>query len=490
MRPENGAQAILGRDRQLPKTEFPWSDGNEVLLATLEEVALPERLVTSMGRDSIHLVGELVQLTQSEILQKRGVGMKSLQLTKNILGNLGLVPGTTLDGWNSDRAYQAREEIGREIHRLLFDLLQTGWKKHDSLEDELSSLLLEASHRRNAEMLSILFGFNEKGPQTLECTGRRYGLTRERVRQIAEKTQNWLASVWRPTSHLFAARDLLDSRLQRPFTATEFSEAAKRSGITRTDFHVEGAIRALELIEEPDIIDRFRINDTTFYGSESDRKFLEKLLHQVRKDTSARGCINIDRLIDLTDRATGDGDEIRRLLSNFEEIVWLDDSKSWLMSRTVSRNRLVNVTSGIFSVIPSLDMGLLCAALQRPRRIVLVPPQDVLAVFLEVSGIAKVTAGQASALPTASGRALGLNDGAFVTAFRALGSPVTRERLENYCVGQLGVNVRSFYVNLSYSPLVVKVAPGVFSLLGDKPDPDTVDRLKSQVKRSWYRKSE
>jgi len=83
-----------------------------------------------------------------------------------------------------------------------------------------------------------------------------------------------------------------------------------------------------------------------------------------------------------------------------------------------------------------------------------------------------------------------MNDGAFVKAFRKLGSPVIRERLEEYCVYRLGVNVRSFYVNLSYSPLVVKVAPGVFSLIGDTVDPDEVERLKPQVKRSWHKRSE
>ena len=473
----------------MSRTKFPWSNGNVVLLATLEEIGLPERLVTSMRRDNIRLVGELVQLTQSEILRKRGLGSKSLQRAKEILDRLGLVPGTVLKGWSSHRAYLAREEMGREIHKLLFSLLRTDWKKHDSLESELSSLLREASRGRNDEMLSLLFGFNENGPQTLEFTGQKYGLTRERVRQIAAKAQNWLASVWRPATHLFAVRDLLNSGLQRPFTAAEFSEAAKRSGITSTDFHVDGAIRALDLVGEPNTVDRFRVNDITFYGSEPDQEFLEKLLHQIRKDTSARGCIGIDRLIGQTGRTAEDADEIHRLLSNFEEIAWLDDAKSWLMSTTVSRNRLVNVTGGIFSVIPSLDMGVLCAALQRPRRIVLVPPEDVLAAFLEINGIANVTDGQADALPSVSERALGLNDAAFVKAFRDLGSPVIREKLENYCVDQLGVNVRSFYVNLSYSPLVVKVAPGVFSLLGEKIDPDKLDWLKSQVKRSWYRKS-
>ncbi len=473
----------------MSKSQIPWSDGNEVLLATLEEIRLPERLVGSMKRDHVRLVGELVQLTQPEVLSKRGLGMKSLQLSKTILDRLGLSIGMELDGWDSDRANEARHEMGQELRKLLFDRADAEWSEHDSLERELHSLLLETSHERNAEMLSRLFGFNERGPQTLESTGRHYGLTRERVRQIAAKAQSRIASIWRPTKYLFAARDLLNSGLLRPFSALEFSEAAKEAGLTKVAFHVEGVIRALDLIGVPNTVERFQVNGIKLYGDSSDRTALEALIIQIRRDTSARGCTDIEHLIRTADQIVGGPDEVRRLLSNFDEITWLDEERTWLMSTAVSRNRLVNVTSGIFSVIPSLDIDSLRESLHRPRRIVSVPPKPVLAAFLEATGIAKVTDGRALALPGAAEGGLGLNDTAFVKAFRELGSPVIREKLEECCVGRLGVNVRSFYVNLSYSPLVVKVAPGVFSLLGSSVDPDQVERLKSHVKRSWYRKA-
>ncbi len=474
----------------MSKSEIPWSNGNEVLLATLEEIGLPERLVRSMKRDNVRLVGELVQLTQPEVLSKRGLGMKSLQLAKAILDRLGLSIGMVLDGWDSDRANEARTELGQELRKLLFSQTDAEWSEHDSLERELHSLLLETSQERNAEMLSRLFGFNENGPQTLESTGKHYGLTRERVRQIAAKAESRIASIWRPTKHLFAARDLLNSGLLRPFSALEFSEAAKEAGITKIAFHVDGVIKALDLIGVPTTVDRFQVNGIKLYGNSSDRTSLDALINQIRRDTSARGCTDIAHLTRTSDGIVGDSDEVRRLLSNFKEITWLDEERTWLMSTVVPRNRLVNVTSGILSVIPSLDMESLRKSLHRPRRIVSVPPKPVLAAFLETTGIAKVTNGRALALPGAVEGRLGLNDTAFVKAFRELGSPVIREKLEECCVGRLGVNVRSFYVNLSYSPLVVKVAPGVFSLLGSTVDPDQVERLKSQVKRSWYRKAE
>ncbi len=473
----------------MPKPESPWSKGNVALLATLEEIGLPERMVTAMNRDGIRLVGELVQLRQSEILRKRGLGVKSLQLAKEILRGLGLSSGMALKGWNSDRASEARGKMGRELRKVLFGLVKAEWSEHESLESELRSLLLEASDERNAEMLTLFFGFNEVGPQTLECTGQRYGLTRERVRQIAARAESRIASIWRPTEHLFAARDLLNSGLARPFSASEFAAAAKESGITESAIHVDGVIRALNLVGEPCTVERFRVSGKTLYGGRPNRSVLEAMLRQARKDTSARGCSDVGRLIRLAGQDDDDLDSVRRQLSKFDEIKWLDDEKTWLMSMAVSRNRLVNATERIFSVIPSLEMEKLHASLQRPRRILIVPPEPVLAAFLEANGIAKVTDGVANALPGVPDKDLGLNDTAFVKALRELGSPVIREKLEEYCVERLGVNVRSFYVNLSYSPLVVKVAPGVFSLLGEKLDPECVERLASQVRNARRRNS-
>ncbi len=473
----------------MPKHEFPWSKGNEVLLATLEEIELPERLIMAMKRENVRLVGEFVQLTESEILQRRGLGTKSLQVATEILAGLELSTGMVLNGWSTEHALEARRKMGRQLQTRLFGLVRPEWSGHRSLESELHALLLEVTHERNAEMLSLLYGFNEHGPQTLESTGQRYGLTRERVRQIAAKVEGRLVSVWRPTRCLFTARDLLNSGLARPFSAAEFSEAARKAGITEIAFHVGGAIRALELVGEPNTIESFKVGHTIVYGDRSDRRFLETVLNQVRKDTTARGCVEIERLAQLLASAKAKPDEIRRLLSGFGEIAWLDDQKTWLMSTAVSRNRLANVTSGILSALPSLEIKSLHASLQRPRRITLVPPESVLAAFLEVNGIARVKSGRAHALPGTAERELGLNDKAFVKALRELGSPVAREELEEYCVERLGVNVRSFYVNLSYSPLVVKVAPGVFSLLGKTVDPEQVKRLRSRIDRDRKRNS-
>ena len=56
----------------------------------------------------------------------------------------------------------------------------------DSLHREIEKALTTLTDRE-AEVISLYFGINREHPMTLEEIGRRFGLTRERVRQIKEK---------------------------------------------------------------------------------------------------------------------------------------------------------------------------------------------------------------------------------------------------------------------------------------------------------------
>ena len=56
----------------------------------------------------------------------------------------------------------------------------------DSLKREIDKALATLTPRE-AEVISLYFGINREQSLTLEEIGERFGLTRERVRQIKEK---------------------------------------------------------------------------------------------------------------------------------------------------------------------------------------------------------------------------------------------------------------------------------------------------------------
>ena len=72
---------------------------NENLFRSVEELELSVRSANCLQNANIHLIGELVQRTESEMLKTKNFGRKSLKEIKEILAEMGLSLGMKLDNW-------------------------------------------------------------------------------------------------------------------------------------------------------------------------------------------------------------------------------------------------------------------------------------------------------------------------------------------------------------------------------------------------------
>jgi len=473
-------------DRQKTLFDIPWSGGNEVLLATLSEIGMPNRLVTLMKNEGVLLVGTFVQLDEKDVFRKQSLGEKSLRKAGKILKDYGLFMGMALRGWEDDLAAQARIAMGCSIRKRIFELKPTDWIKHSKLEDELKALLLEVEEERNAEILCRFFGFNEYGPCTLESAGQQYGLTRERVRQIAARAQKKLNEIWRPMPCLEEAKTIITSRVGSFFSQKDFNRAVLEAGISSVDFHVEGVLTALDLVGERHSIAKASFGEITVYGKVNEVELPNNLMSALRKETSANGCSNLQRLALLVGLSFDDTNRLGKLLQMSPEVLWLDESSMWLLSKGSQRNRLANIAAKIFSVSRSVEMNELRKALRRHSRVNFVPPTGALGNLLEHYRIADIKDGYATADAALEPPELGAIDQGLVDAFEALGNPLTREQLEDYCIDELGININSFYVNLTYSPLVMKLDRGVFALVGQEIEPGAINQLKEKLKEHRF----
>jgi len=460
-----------------------------VLLASLAEIGLSNRLVSSMADEGVVLVGAFVQKNSYDILRKPGLGRKSSQEAQEALGELGLSFGMNLHGWDDQLALDAREVLGRQLLKIIFSKLGGSWPSHDNLESELVALLSEVEGPRNVEILRMYFGFNERGPITLESVGELHGLTRERVRQIAERAERKLKGIWRPTPKLFQAIDILKHGFPTTFTAMQFSITLQQSEVSAQPFHVGGLLRAMEIIGEAHDIQRRAIGDVEYYGPDSKLLQTKELVRLLRKETSSCGCTSIQRLALMAGMEIEEATSVRSTFLPLPEVHWLDVDKNWLLSKRSSRNRLENVASKILSVAPKVELRELRSAMLRPNRVAFVPPVDVLSSLLKYTQIADVSDGLAIARPEVQGTPLGSADLGMALAFQELGSPLTREQLEEYCLDELGMNANSFYVYLSYSPMVVKLAIGVFGLVGEGVEVGRVEALKKEISASQFETS-
>lgn len=72
---------------------------NENLFRSVEELELSVRSANCLQNASIHLIGELVQRTEAEMLKTKNFGRKSLKEIKEILSDMGLSLGMKIDNW-------------------------------------------------------------------------------------------------------------------------------------------------------------------------------------------------------------------------------------------------------------------------------------------------------------------------------------------------------------------------------------------------------
>jgi len=72
---------------------------NENLFRSVEELELSVRSANCLQNASIHLIGELVQKTEADMLKTKNFGRKSLKEIKEILADMGLSLGMKIDSW-------------------------------------------------------------------------------------------------------------------------------------------------------------------------------------------------------------------------------------------------------------------------------------------------------------------------------------------------------------------------------------------------------
>ena len=170
---------------------------------------------------------------------------------------------------------------------------------------------------------------------------------------------------------------------------------------------------------------------------------------------------------------------LRSTLESIDGFRWLDRSHEWFWVRG-TRNRILNLIQKIMSVAGSIEVAELRVGVGRHHRMKgFRPPREVLASLCVDSGLygqegTRIVGGED--LPDWRD-VLGRNERMLAEALFDAGPVMRREDLENLVVGQRGLNRGSFYVYLTYSPIIERYAPGVFGLRGARVSAAQVDSL-------------
>jgi DNA-directed RNA polymerase alpha subunit len=363
------------------------------------------------------------------------------------------------------------------------------------LETEMRSLASMHITGRDLEMVLALFGWAGYLPRTLQSVGDSFGLTRERVRQIASKFEkvDRRRKAFVPT--LERVLRFISRRV--PTVADDIEEELQSRGLTLTRFRVESIIECAKHFGQPVpfVLDESRQARVI---TEARRTGLTRLIaSRARRAVSKYGLANaIDIKEQLTDTVHSGIDlkflsNVIRAMGSYEDL-----GNDWFWLRDLPRNHLLTVVRKVLAVAPRIHVSEMRAAIANdPRGMGFAPPKQVVLRFCE-SAVGcdvedeMIMAGEKQD----SLRVLSQTEQVIVDVFQVHGPILSLAALEEYCVKR-GVKRTTSSLYAGRLAIMARYAPGLYGLRGASFTEDDLDRAtpRRQVRYSdhgWTEKAE
>jgi hypothetical protein len=350
------------------------------------------------------------------------------------------------------------------------------------LETELVGIFAAGFVGRDRQIVTRYFGWDGGGRQTLEALGRKYGVSRERIRQICSQAikQHRGIDVFAPA--LDRAVAFLAPRVPRgvPALKAEFDE----TGISAGRVPIEVIVEAAELLGCPLPWVLAAVDDQQVAVAAAEARLPHAIARAAKQVAANYGAASVDHL--LAELSLPPGVEVPRelidetlpLIAGFR---WLDARRQWFEPNGTQQSYgLPNMIGKILAVCPRIGVGRLSEALARNRRSrrPLPPPEVLLEFCREMPGV-RVQGTTLIAAAPRSWRSV-LSNAEFLVAqtLQRHGPALERARLEELCL-RAGLSRSSFNAVLMSSPALVPVGRGRYGLLGAR----SVNRRDERQKR-------
>ncbi len=340
------------------------------------------------------------------------------------------------------------------------------------LEDELWEVTRELGNERDRRIIVRRLGWEGRRPKTLEEVGRRYGITRERVRQICTRIEDV------QKSHAFLPvldRGIAMVEAAAPAISGHVEKQLVRAGLTRTTFDLE-TLRdiARSFGRKP----RFSVE--TLHGQRvlvpsTGGELLHNLCDKATASVRHWGVANVEDLAAATDTTSP---IVRQLLPFVPGFKWLDESSGWFWIPDVPRNSLLTPIRKILAVSPTIDIGELRAGVGRPhRRKGFAPPRRVLLELCRQLAWCRVDGNAITATQWQDpDQVLSESERLIFKVFGGHGPVLERTELEKLCL-EAGINRNSLWIYVTYSPIIARYGSGVYGLRGADIPAGLVERL-------------
>jgi hypothetical protein len=370
---------------------------------------------------------------------------------------------------------------GRLALRFLHDLIEgIRAARHSTLEAELWDVTDKLGDERDRQIIVRRLGWDGRPPRTLESVGERYAITRERVRQICTRVEE----VQKSKPFLPVLDRILEiAGAAAPLPADEFEDELVRRRLTTRTFDTE---TLLTIAEGFGRAPRFGIE--TVRGQRvivpSARKHLLKQIYEtVTASIRHWGVANVEDLAAAMNTASA---VVRQFLTFIPALKWLDESSGWFWITDVPRNSLLTPIRKILAVSPAIDVGELRGGVGRPhRRKGFAPPRRVLLEVCRQLPWCRADGNRVTATqPLNPDEVLSDSEKIIFKVLKEHGPVLQRPELENLCLAA-GINRHSFWIYLSYCPIITRYAASVYGLRGAEIPTGLVERLIPKRTGKW-----
>lgn len=364
----------------------------------------------------------------------------------------------------------------------------------DYLLELLSAYLGEDEPRLSA--IAARFGWRGDDQKTLQECGDMLGVTRERLRQIESKIFNKLTKYPLYLPNLDSALDILEG--SAPSHISRAAMVLVEKGVCRSPFSPRSLIQTAKMFGRNTSVEVEDHRGEELVVSREQGQALGILYRAARRLTGQSGVTSVYKVMDAITESIApldspdiDESDVRRILADQPACEFLDEDWFWFTAIPEGRNRLENLIKKMLSVaspqsVASLREGVRRsfrwrAATNKRFRTLAVPPQNVLAKFLDRHPDFHLNGELVSAVkPLDCRKFLGEGEQVLVDVLRGISSGVMdRKTLITECLAR-GINENTLAVYTSYSPILDHIGVSLWQLRGVRVDPAAVEAVRQQ----------
>ena len=260
------------------------------------------------------------------------------------------------------------------------------------------------------------------------------------------------------------------------------------AGLAEIPFQLEGIQRAAEVLGRtcPFVLEV--AHQKAYALTHAYAGLPAKILQIARKSISHWGVTTIEDVtaqVRQTKAASLDVGFAVKVLKTQDDFEWLDEASGWFWLTSLGRNSLLTQIDKVLSVAPRIPVSELRVGVSRHhRREGFAPPKRVLLALCERLPGCRVEENIVVADPPRDwAETLADTERTLAGVLKEHGPVLERQRLEDLCTAG-GLKRDSFYIHLTYSPVIERFAQGVYGLRGSAVPPGLAESLATRRSKS------